>query len=103
MTVHLFVTTDPQGRSLSLTKRCYTEHIAVEHPDLADVEEIERTVRMPDFIAKDAIEPTRLVYYRQVHRQPQRWFIKVVAEDGEIVTAYRVKRTKEGEEILWRR
>ena len=103
MTVHLFVATDPQGRVVSLANRCYIEHIVVEHPDLADAEEIEHTVRFPDYIAQDVIAPTRLVYYRLYRRQPQRWLIKVVVEYGKIVTAYRVKRLKEGEKILWRR
>lgn len=103
MKVNLFVATDPQGRVVRLTTRCYTEHIVVEHPDLADAEEIERTIRTPDYIAQDAVDPTRLVYYRLYRRQPQRWLIKVVVEDGEIITAYRVKRLKEGERIQWRR
>ena len=103
MTAHLFVATDPQGRVVRLATRCYTGHIVVEHPDLADVEAIERTIRSADYIAQDAVDSTRLVYYRLYRRQPQRWLIKVVVEDGEIITAYRVKRLKEGERILWQR
>jgi hypothetical protein len=29
--------------------------------------------------------------------------IKVVVDDGEVVTAFRVKRPKQGENILWQR
>jgi len=85
MVAYLFTTTDPQGRSVSLTESCYTFHILVEHPDLSDINEIERTIRLPDFIAQDAVDAARLVYYRTYRRQPQRWLIKVVVEQSEIV------------------
>ena len=103
MVAYLFIVTDPQGRTVSLTETCYTFHILVEHPDLSDVEEIERTVRQPDAIAQDVVDAMRLVYYRAYRRQPQRWFVKVVVERSEVVTAYRVKRLKAGERILWQR
>ncbi len=99
----MFTTTDPQGRSVTLTRECYVHHILVEHPDLSDIDEIEQAVRAPDTIAEDAVDPERLVYYRTYQRQPQRWMIKVVVEGGEVVTAYRVSRFKQGETILWRR
>ena len=99
----MFTTTDPHGRKVELTTDCYTDHILVEHPDMADVDEIEQTIRMPDIIAEDAIDPERLVYYRTYQRQPQRWLIKVVVEQGEVITAYRASRLKQGETILWRR
>lgn len=99
----MFTTTDPQGRMVELTTDCYTHHILVEHPDMSEVDEIEKTIKMPDYIAEDAIDPERLVYYRTYQRQPQRWMIKVVVEQGEVVTAYRVSRPKQGETILWRR
>jgi hypothetical protein len=98
---HLFTVTDPQGRIVRLTDDCYHFHILVEHPDLSEVNEIAQTIRRPDYIAQDAIDYLRLVYYRTYQRQPQRWMIKVVVEEGEIVTAYRVTRPKQGETILW--
>lgn len=99
----MFTTTDPQGRMVELTADCYTYHILVEHPDISDVDEIEETIRMPDYIAEDAIDAERLVYYRTYQRQPQRWMMKVVVEQGEVITAYRVSRMKKGETIIWRR
>lgn len=45
MTTYLFSASDPQGRAVELTQACYTRHILVEHPDLADVDEIEETKR----------------------------------------------------------
>ena len=103
MAVYLFTATDPQGREVRLTEDCYTFHILIEHPDLSDVSEIARTIRTPDYIAQDALDSERLVYYRTYRRRPQRWMIKVVVEQEEVVTAYRVKRLKQGETILWRR
>ena len=103
MAVHLFSTTDPQGRVVELTEACYTLHILVQHPDMTDFSEIERTVTKPEYIAQDVIDPNRLVYYRTYRRRPQRWLIKVVVEEGEIVTVYRVKRLKQGEKIIWQR
>jgi hypothetical protein len=103
MADYLFTTTDPQGRTVHLTQDCYTFHILVEHPDLSDVKAIRQTIKTPDYIAQDAIDFERLVYYRTYRRRPQRWMIKVVVERGEVVTAYQVKRLKQGETILWRR
>lgn len=99
----MFTTRDPQGRTVELTAECYTYHILVEHPDMVDVDEIEQSIRLPDTIAQDAIDPDRLIYYRTYQRQPQRWMIKVVVEQGEVVTTYRVSRLKRGETIIWRR
>lgn len=93
----------PLGHFVQLTDACYTDHILVEHPDLDDVEEIARTIDAPDFITQDAIAPKRLVYYRIYRRNPQRWMIKVVVGEGEVVTAYRVTRLKQGETLLWQR
>ena len=103
MEEYLFTVTDPQGRTVSLTEGCYTFHILVEHPDLSDVDEIAQTIQRPDYISLDAIDDARLVYYRTYRRRPQRWLIKVVVEESEVVTAYRVNRLKQGETIIWRR
>ncbi len=100
---YLFTITDPQGRAVSLTESCYTFHILVEHPDLSDVDEIEQTIKRADYIAQDAIDDERLVYYRIYQRRPQRWMIKVVVGEDEIITSYRVSRLKQGETIIWRR
>ncbi|HUM70225.1 MAG TPA: hypothetical protein PLK31_15440 [Chloroflexota bacterium] len=78
-------------------------HILVEHPDMADVKEIAQTIRTPDYISQDDVDFMRLVYYRIYRRRPQRRLIKVVVEQNEVVTAYRVKRLKEGELLLWQR
>jgi hypothetical protein len=100
---YLFTTTDPQGRTVNLTESCYTFHILVEHPDLSDVDEIEQTIKRPNYIAQDAIDDERLVYYRTYRRRPQHRMIKVVVEADEVITAYRVNRLKQGETIIWRR
>lgn len=102
MNAYLFTTTDPQGYTVSLTENCYTFHILVEHPDLS-VNEIEQTIKKPDYIAQDAIDDERLVYYRIYQRSPQRWMIKVVVGENEVITSYRVIRFKRGETILWQR
>ncbi len=103
MAVYLFTATDPQERSVQLTEDCYIFHILVEHPDLTDISEIARAIESPDFIAEDAIDINRLVYYRTYHRRPQHWMLKVVVAREEVITAYRVKRLKQGELILWQR
>lgn len=99
----LFSTTDPQGRAIELSRACFVEHIQYEHPDMTDVEEIEQTIRRAEYICMDAIDAERLVYYRTFRRQPHKWMFKVVVDNGEVVTAYRVKRIKRGETILWQR
>lgn len=97
----LFTMIDPQGRAISLTESCYTFHILVEHPDISDVDEIEQAIKRPNYIAQDAIDDKRLVYYRTYRRRPQHWMLKVVVEEDEIITAYRVNRLKRGEIIIW--
>lgn len=103
MVADRFVTVDPQGREVRLTEACYVEHILVEHPDLTDDQEIEETIRRAELIAVDAIDELRLVYYRTYRRTPQRWLLKVVVANDEVVTAYRVNRVKQGEQVLWQR
>lgn len=103
MAVYSFTTKDPQNREVRLTEECYTFHILVEHPDMSDINEIAQAIKRPDYITQDALDSMRLVYYRTYQRQPHHWMIKVVVEENEVVTAYRVKRRKQGEPILWQR
>ena len=98
----MFTVIDPQGRTISLIESQYTLHILDEHPDMLDIDEIEQTIRSPNYIAQDALDDKRLIYYRTYRRRPQHWLIKVVVEENEIITAYRVNRLKQGETILWR-
>jgi hypothetical protein len=37
---------------------------------LSDVDEIEQTIKNPDYITQDAIDDERLVYYRTYRRRP---------------------------------
>jgi hypothetical protein len=102
MTAYLFTVRDPLGQEVRLTESCYQLHILLEHPELSDISHIADTTASPDFITQDAVDPQRLVYYRTYQVQPQRW-LKVVVEQGEVVTAYRVRRLKQGETMRWRR
>ena len=102
MTLYLFTVKDPLGQEVRLTENCYKFHILLEHPDLSDVNQIAEAIESPDFIAQDAVDPQRLIYYRTYQAQPQRW-IKVAVEQGKVVTAYRVRRLKKGETIRWQR
>ena len=102
MAVYLFAVRDPRGDAVRLSEKCYRLHILLEHPELVDVNHIADTITSPDLITQDAVDPQRLVYYRTYQAQPQRW-MKVVVEQGEVVTAYRVRRLKQGETIQWQR
>jgi hypothetical protein len=64
------------------------------------VDQIAEAIESPACIAQDAVASQRLVYYRTYQVQPQRW-LKVGVEQGEVVTAYRVRRLKKGETIQW--
>ncbi len=99
----LFNVIDPQGQVIYLTVRCYTEHLLIEHPDMDDVDEIAKAVKSPDYITEDAVDPERNIYYRTYQRHPQKLMVKVVVEQGEVITAYRVNRIKRGEQVLWQR
>ena len=102
MTPYLFTVRDPLEQEVRLTESCYTLHILVEHSEIVDINLIADTVISPDLITYDVIDPRRLVYYRTYQVQPQRW-LKVVVERGEVVTAYRVRRMKQGETVQWQR
>jgi hypothetical protein len=102
MSAYLFTVRDPLGHDVRLTEGCYKFHILLEHPELSDVNRIAEAVASPDLITQDAVDPQRLVYYQMYQVQPQRW-TKVVVEQGEVVTAYRVRRLKQGEMMQWQR
>lgn len=102
MAQYLFATKDPQGRLVGLRAARFQEHILIEHPDMSDVGVIAQAVEAPDRIAQDAISPNRLIYYRQYQARPSRW-VKVFVEQEEVLTAYRVRRLKMGEVLLWQR
>jgi hypothetical protein len=102
MTEYVFTVRDPLGQEVRLTESCYKLHILLEHPELIDVNQLADTIASPDFIPQDAVDPQRLVYYQTYQVQPQRW-MKVVVEHGEVVTAYRVRRLKQGETMQWQR
>ena len=101
MTGYLFTVKDPLGREVRLTEDRYQFHILLEHPELSDVNQIAAAIASPTIIAQDAVVLRRLVYYQTYQTQPQRW-MKVVVERGEVITAYRVRRLKRGENIQWR-
>lgn len=101
MTGYLFTVKDPLGREVRLTEDRYQFHILLEHPELSDVNQIAAAIASPTIIAQDAVVLQRLVYYQTYQTQPQRW-MKVVVERGEVITAYRVRRLKRGENIQWR-
>jgi len=102
MAAYLFAVSDPRGHAVRLTENCYRLHIFLEPPELVDVNHIADTITSPDLITQDAVDPQRPVYYRTYQVQPQRW-MKVVVEQGEAVTAYRVRRLKQGETMQWQR
>ncbi len=102
MVVYLFAVRDPRGHEVRLTENCYRLHILLEHPELVDINHIADTITSPDLITQDVVNPERTVYYRTYQTQPQRW-MKVVVEHREVVTAYRVRRLKQGETMQWQR
>src|SRR2546421_12426185 len=102
MVVYLFAVRDPRGYEIRLTENCYQLHILLEHPELVDINHIADTITSPDLITQDTIDPQPLVYYRTYQVQPQRW-MEVVVEQGEVVTAYRVRRLKQRETMQWQR
>jgi hypothetical protein len=102
MTAYLFTVRNPLGQDVRLTESCYRLPILLEHPELLDINDIANTITSPDLITYDAVDLQRLVYYRTYQVQPQRWK-KVVVEQREVVTAYRVRRLKQGEIRRWQR
>ena len=102
MTTYLLTVKDPLSQVVRLTENCYKFHILQAHPELTECAQISRAIASPDLIARDVIDPQRQVYYRTYQTHPKRW-LKVVVEQGEVVTAYRVRRLKKGETVRWQR
>lgn len=102
----LFEATDPRGRKVVCTKRCWYEHILANRAWMVGWEdEIITTIENPTYgIFRDANFVDRHVYYRRLPKKPR--YIKVIVGVSErledtVITAYTTDSMKSGEEWIW--
>lgn len=102
----IFESVTIDGKKVRLTETQWL-HIVFYHPELREEQnKIEKTVSEPDAIMRGAIETAR-VYYKFYRSTPvaSKYLVVVVKmldEEGFIVTSYFTERMKKGE-IVWRR
>ena len=99
---NLLDTYDPRKCHVWLKDWRYNNHIQSNHPEIDNIDYIRVTVEEPDFITRDVDDDLREIYYRQgVHPDyPEEW-IKVVSNQGFIVTAYVIDYPKKSETVIW--
>ncbi|RLF12951.1 MAG: hypothetical protein DRJ69_00185 [Thermoprotei archaeon] len=101
----LFEVYSYDGRRVRLTRTQWL-HIAVFHPEVAGEEDkIKRAVKDPDVVLAGATEDTRVYYrfYRDTPVSPKYLavVVKILDEEGFIITSYFTERVRRGR-IIWR-
>jgi len=96
-----------EGRTVFLDYQTYREHIKLRHPEVADIEEVVRTVEKPEVVTFDMQEDTNEHYYRTIPSEsdPKFRYSEVVVSyrtmAGRVVTAYRSPKIEPGEAPKW--
>lgn len=91
---------DPRQCIIKLYEDRYQYHILQGHPEIK-IEWIEQTLVQPSFICQDADSELREVFYKMdIFPNPKLWMC-VVIERNIVITAYRTRKGKQGEKIIW--
>lgn len=102
----LFEATDPRGRNIICTKRCWYEHVLANRAWMEGWEEqVIAALENPTYgIFRDANFSNRNVYYWRLPGKPR--YLKVIVEVSEdrkdkVITAYSSDSMKSGEVWIW--
>ena len=98
----MFDVYDPRRCHVFLTEQRYYGHIRKRHPEMDRVAYIEDAIIEPDIITRDESNELREIYYRRgAHPDyPTEW-VKVVVEQGAVITAYVIHHPRSTEEVIW--
>lgn len=96
----LFEVADPRRCLIKLLEDRYQNHILLGHPEV-EVRWIEQTIAYPSFIAQDVESELREVFYKIDLFDNSKLWMCVVVERNLVITAYRSRRGKQGEKIIW--
>ena len=97
--------TDPLGNRINLTEICWTRHILVRHPIMAEMrDKLEHTIATPDFIYQSKIDPESHLYYKRfTHPRWGDYYLMAVVDAGQklVKTAFPVYNLNKGKIRLW--
>lgn len=116
----IFEVRDPFGYLIACFEETWTEHIAKNHPEMAEMARttdilkiLAETVKTPYQVYQDVVHPRRRNFYNPfvLPRPYNRTYLKVVVEHrrmvgrkvGMVITAYPTPNIKPGERLLWQR
>ncbi len=94
--MHIFKIKDKSNRIIRLTKERW-KHIAKEHPEIQDFEEIRTALISPLRIKPSKYDPDHVHYYYKFNKEKKRYFmvaVKYLNGEGFIITAYYMRRIK---------
>ena len=87
---------DKTSRKIRLTKVQW-KHIAEEHPDVIDLEEIKETLINPLQITVSKYDPEQVCYYYHYNKEKRKYLflaVKYLNGEGFIITSYYMRNIK---------
>lgn len=102
MANNFFEVTDPRGKKIICTNDCWQKHILAKHPFLSGWEkDIEKAIKKPDAIYKDANFPDTENYYKKTKKCYIKVPVKFNGDNGNTRTAFFCDSPKTGEVLIW--
>lgn len=107
----MFQIKDPLNNIITITKKCWINHILKEHPEMESFyNELRKTIKEPEYIFKSKISKNSLVYFKgYLHPEYGHFYIMVVTDYKEhkktsfIKTSFPVYNLNKGGELLWKK
>ncbi len=107
----MFQVNDPLHNVITLTKKCWTNHIFKEHPEMKSLlMELRDTLKDPEFIFKSKISSNSRLYFKGYLHPEYGYFYVMAAVDynkhkktGFIKTSFPVYNLKKGGELIWKK
>ena len=66
--LQLFTVQDPQGNIITLTERCWNDHISVNHTEMKRLlTQIKKTIINPDYIYQSKSSSKTHLYFKEYH------------------------------------
>ena len=107
----MFSCKDPLGNFITLTSKCWFNHILKEHPIMGQfLSRVKITIGNPDYIYQSKIDSNCHIHFkRNSHTKYGSFFILVVIEKnkykpkGYVKTSFPVFNLKKGGKLIWKR
>ena len=105
----MFKLKDPRGKVIILTKKCWDDHIVVEHPIMKHFyDELKEVIRDTDYIYQSKISKDAELFFKEFESRKfgELYLLAVIErkeERGYIKTSFPVYNLKKGGELIWKR